>query len=338
MEFSRRQVLVASLAVPVLGWVNSGFRSLPAASQATMHEVGAREVRYFSSDFTTIFRLKFPGAIEVDGASASRPRVLNISATADPRVVRSTDAVSPASLGDTAFGVLTDGENTVADYRATLSSQSGDWKDVAVALPFVTLPLYPSDGIDEVSGIDFDVNSTQKGGIASTSRPELLLTDGLAWGAILNVGWANTRPSGKEGIFSYPSFVRCTSVGPGAIPAGARFTIVADKRCLATLSAVRTGMPVDTVFSDFYSETQSESGDALQTEITILSAVPAGQNVRVNLNATFAGEPAPIARETTVKFIAPEAGRDWQRHTQGEVARNSKTAVDASERVTRGNR
>ncbi|AMM20046.1 hypothetical protein AX769_07550 [Frondihabitans sp. PAMC 28766] len=103
--------------------------------------------------------------------------------------------------------------------------------DVVVLLPLTVVSAYPHEDVGPVSPAVVTV-STAAGVVATLRANPSAPIDAITAGAELEVGWASTvvRDQGRKANYRVPSLIRCTSVGPLALPVGTMIEIATDKR------------------------------------------------------------------------------------------------------------
>ncbi|AJM77520.1 hypothetical protein C5C66_05150 [Rathayibacter toxicus] len=243
---------------------------------------------------------------------------------------------------------------------------------VLLALPLTMQDIYPADGVDAPLPLVLSIFDDKD---VELARREWKVTETkdltTVWGAELTASWASTavidgvrtNPNG----YRYPSALRCSSVGPHAIPVGSTLTIELDNTVLgsctvaqvtstslvasATAQAATTAAgsvvapaPASTPWAaDAYAVESATQDHVLRTKITFMREIPAGSAVAIDLAVSQkSGNPTTTSFVYASAALAGPSGDDhWQRATGKYLVKdviglgNPRVSGTAEEKISR---
>jgi hypothetical protein len=197
--------------------------------------------------------------------------------------------------------------------------------DMTVALPLTRHALYPNDAVDRARATVVKLIDERQNEVlaVSTAHPDSDPIPGAMWGTLVTAVWDSFTVTGGGNAFdySYPAFIRVTSVGPSAIPRGARLTVRLDAR-LAMLRNVAAYGGDDAANAVEVLRDESNEEGARTVSFTLTEPIPATAALTVAADIA----PSRIASGeqdvvfATVSIEGPVPGSPLQRVTGSESA------------------
>ncbi|MDD1386407.1 hypothetical protein [Curtobacterium poinsettiae] len=197
--------------------------------------------------------------------------------------------------------------------------------DMTVALPLTRHALYPNDAVDTARATVVKLIDGRQNEVlaVSTANPDTAPVPGATWGTLVTAVWNSFAVAGRGNAFdySYPAFIRVTSVGPSAIPRGARLTVRLDAR-LATVRNVAAYGGDDPANTIEVLRDESNEDGARTVSLTLTEPIPATEalTIAANVAPSHIASGAQDVVFATVSIEGPVPGSPLQRVTGSESA------------------
>lgn len=204
-----------------------------------------------------------------------------------------------------------------ADIAVRLPRDLAKERKLLLALPLSSRPIYPNENLGLANPISLEVTVGPQKTLRASWSPKLVRSPVSPWGIELAARWAqldSTGASAKSG-YSVPWSIFCTSVGPGAVPAGATITVEVDRRLVSALEVASTIFPPPADGKPEYATSVSEVRGAQRLQIVLLRPIAAGETVQVFLSTTPSDSLRRDSRGASVSVSARAEGSRIVRST-----------------------
>ncbi len=258
----------------------------------------------------------------------------------DPRVMSPTSAASVAASGTRTTRQLAvvggnEGNGDTARLSIALPAfdqgADAEQRTLTVGVPLTRTANYPDDAVESPrpTGVRVRTDTGATGAELTVVPASTVPVTGPVWGGSVAVVWDEIATGGKgaSNRYSYPAYVRVSSVGPGDVPIGTQVAIAVDAdRCLLEITGVYAGDdPLQAVRT---AETTASDSGATTILLTLQQALTTGATLSIAISAQSipaAGDPQNI-NMARVSLWGPVHNDPLQRVTGAESA----TAVSES--------
>ncbi|PPF24654.1 hypothetical protein C5D07_04525 [Rathayibacter tritici] len=341
MFFSRRQLLVTAissapvvLAVAVADPAAAATASAPPALAATIEPGEVTTLSFPSADFAKRRSVAYSLSEQV---RLSRPSAFRVVVEYDSRLFSAMESVV-VSHGDHYESCPTERSQQQPPNRSSVSYSVPDLSDgdssplLCVGVPLTTRDAYPEENIDAPLPISVTIQDEAGAVLASVEwSADEAPAAAAAWGVELDASWGTVGGPDSRSTYRVPRSIRCTSVGPAAVPAGSVLTVDLDARVIAACSVAGvtpvpaqlqgddgSGRPNALVpwDSSALDVAESATGERRTLRITLNRAIDAGASLDVAVS-TSPANPVPTVASVvyaSAVFSGPAGARATGRY------------------------
>ncbi|PPF21835.1 hypothetical protein [Rathayibacter rathayi] len=339
MFFSRRQLLVTAissapvvLAAAVADPAAAASASAPPALAATIEPGEVTTLHFPSADFSKRRSVAYSLSEQV---RLSRPSAIRVVVEYDSRLFRATES-AVVSHGEHFTSCPTERSERQAPDRSSASYSVPDLSDgdssplLCVGVPLSIRDAYPAENIDAPLPLSVTIQDEAGAVLASIEwSADEAPAVAAAWGVELDASWGTVGGSDSKSKYRVPRSIRCTSVGPAAVPAGSVLTVEFDARMIAACSVAGvTPVPAQPQGDDGAGKpsalvpwdssaldiVESATGERRTLRITLNRAIDAGASLDVAVSASPV-DPVPAAVSSVVYASAAFSGPAGARTT-----------------------
>jgi len=323
MTFTRRHFILTGSVVASAAYLSAGQPGVARAEGGLLAISPliepARSIDVPGKGFASLTTLPFPSGFKVTTTTGPLPAFLlavsfdnrifeagNLLIISDDEVSTTAQAGSPTVVGPVTTAHF--------DVPSSASASSSD-----LFLPLTARSLYPAEAIDSPRPTAVELLPESGAGASASWTPLKVLDGTTAWGAEIAVVWTDTEvlsPT-RPLIYRHPQIVTITSVGPGAIPAGAEVVVDVDPRLVTDVQFSSIKRDAVALPADAFVSTSIEDQGSRRLSFVFKSTIPANSVVEIEVACTKPEE-VPVVTGllwATARISASGGDLSFQRST-----------------------